>query len=125
MNIVKPLHRQAIGRWGETAAAQYLTSQGYEILERNLRTPYGEIDLVAQIEGTIVFIEVKARTGTSLGPPEVSVGSRKQAHMLACAQFYIQEHAEQADGWRIDVIAVQRQAKGQLPLITHFENVLT
>jgi len=122
---VKSPRRQAIGRWGETAAAQYLTSLGYEILERNLRTPYGEIDLIARIQDTIVFVEVKARLSASLGPPEVSVGPRKQAHMLACAQSYIQEHPGQAAGWRIDVITVQRQPAGQPPLITHFENALS
>lgn len=122
---MKTPRRQAIGRWGEASAAHYLASQGYEILERNLRTPYGEIDLIARTQDTIVFVEVKARTSASLGPPEVSVGPRKQAHMLACAQSYIQEHPGQAANWRIDVITIQRQAKGQPPVITHFENAIS
>ncbi len=76
---------QSIGRWGEQAAADYLCQHGYTVTGRNVRTPYGEIDLVAEKEGQIVFVEVKTRTGASFGPPEVAVTPRKQAHMQACA----------------------------------------
>lgn len=112
---------QRIGRWGEQVAADYLAGRGYEVLERNVRTPYGEIDLVARKEHLTVFVEVKARTSRSLGPPELAVGPRKQAHMLACAQHYAQKNL--LDHWRIDVIAVE-QDTGETR-ITHFENALT
>jgi len=112
---------QRIGRWGEQAAADYLAARGYELLDRNLRTPYGEIDLVARKDALIVFVEVKARTSTSLGPPEIAVGPRKQAHMQACAQHYAQQNL--VDHWRIDVIAVEKIA-GEAR-ITHFENALS
>src|SRR5512138_3815952 len=97
---------QQVGRWGEDAAAEYLISKGYEIMGRNLRTPYGEIDILARREAISVFVEVKARTSSSLGPPEIAVGPRKQSHMIACAQHFAQQNG--IDHWRIDVIAVER-----------------
>ena len=99
----------------------YLAERGYTIEARNVRTPYGEIDLVAAKEGITIFVEVKARTSKSLGPPEISVTPRKQAHMLASAGHYAQEKA--IDHWQIDVIAIEsinREAH-----ITHFENALS
>ena len=68
-----------------------------------------------------VFVEVKARTSAKLGPPEIAVGPRKQAHMIACAEYHAQQNA--IDHWRIDVIAVER-TEGR-PRITHFENALS
>ncbi len=112
---------QSIGRWGEQAAADYLCEHGYELVERNVRTPHGEIDLVARKDGITVFVEVKARTGLSYGPPEVAVTARKQAHMLASADYYAQQH--EVDHWQIDVIAVQK-TDGKVEIV-HFENALS
>ena len=66
---------QVIGRWGEQAAADYLSEHGYQITGRNIRTPYGEIDLVAVKDSITIFIEVKARTSKSFGPPELAVNA--------------------------------------------------
>ena len=111
---------QRVGKWGEDAAADYLATRGYDLVGRNIRTPYGEIDLVVQKDGQTVFVEVKARTTTGLGPPEIAVGSRKQAHMVACAEHYAQQN--RIDHWRIDVVAVEQIAGKHR--ITHFENAL-
>ena len=112
---------QSVGHWGEQAAADYLCQLGYEISARNVRTPYGEIDLVVMRAGQTIFVEVKARTNASFGPPEVAVTPRKQAHMLACADYYAQQH--EVDHWQIDVIAVDR-VKGKTQIM-HFENAIT
>lgn len=112
---------QSVGRWGEQAAADYLCEHGYNIVARNVRTPYGEIDVIASREDILVFVEVKARTSKSYGPPEVAVTARKQAHMLACANHYAQQN--EIDHWQIDVIAVEREG-GKL-VITHFENAVS
>lgn len=111
---------QRVGRWGEQAAAEYLIGRGYEILARNVRTPHGEIDLIARIENVTVFVEVKARTSRAFSPPEFAVNPRKQQHMLDCAQYYTQQN--EVDHWQIDVIAVE-MVNGK-PEITHFENAL-
>ena len=115
---------QTLGRWGEETAARYLTARGYRILERNLRTPYGEIDLVARQGGQLVFVEVKTRTSHAFGYPEEAVTRRKQAHLLAAARHYLQDHPEQFADWRVDVVAVYRPAADLPPEITHFENIL-
>lgn len=112
--------RQDVGRWGEEVAAQYLLERGYEIVARNVRTPHGEIDLLARRDGMLIFIEVKARASSSLGPPEISVASRKQAHMVACAEYYAQQNG--VDHWQIDVVSVEDRPGA--PVITHFENAV-
>ncbi len=112
--------RQRVGRWGEEAASGYLKEHGYEVIARNVRTPYGEIDIVARKEGTTVLIEVKSRTSNSLGPPEIAVTPRKQKHMLASAAHFAQ--ANGIDHWQIDVLAVQKTA-GR-PVFVHFENAV-
>jgi putative endonuclease len=111
---------QRVGQWGEQAAADFLAERGYQLIARNVRTPYGEIDLIAGKDGLTIFVEVKARTSGSFGPPEVAVTARKQAHMLACAEYYAQQN--EIDHWQVDVIAVEG-ARGK-PVITHFENAL-
>ena len=112
---------QRIGKWGEDAASAFLTDLGYQIVERNVRTPHGEIDILARQDDFWVFVEVKARTSATLGPPEIAVGPRKQAHMLASAEHYAQAHA--IDHWRIDVVAVERV--GADTKIMHFENAIS
>jgi putative endonuclease len=114
-------HNQKIGKWGEDAVAVYLIERGYEIIMRNARTPYGEIDIVARQADITIFIEVKTRTSNKMGLPEESVNLRKQAHMLACAEYYAAENA--IDHWQIDVIAVEGKV-GLEPKITHFENAI-
>jgi putative endonuclease len=117
--------RQILGKWGEEIAAQYLTNHGHQILERNYRSPYGEIDLITRIGDTIVFTEVKTRASHSLGKPEISVSSRKQLHMIQSAEYYIQQHLKCSGIWRIDVIAIERQVSGKPPVITQFENAIS
>jgi len=112
---------QRIGRWGESVAAEYLEKQGYTVVRQNARTPYGEIDIIAEREGFTIFVEVKTRTTKKFGPPEVAVTPRKQEHMMATAQYYAQQN--EIDHWQIDVIAVERKNDSN-PEITHFENAL-
>jgi putative endonuclease len=121
--------RQNLGRWGEDLAACYLSDRGFSILERNRRTPYGEIDLIALSldangEKTILFVEVKTRSSASFGLPEVSVDFRKQEHLVNSALYYMQEHPELDCGWRIDVISIQKVKGGEPPRLTHFENAV-
>ena len=113
-------HNQEIGKWGEQAAADYLCQRGYQILDKNARTPFGEIDLVTRLETLTVFVEVKARTTRSFGLPEEAITPRKLAHMRACAEHYAAGH--EIDTWQLDVLAVEG-LPGVTPRIVHFENV--
>ena len=114
-------HRQEIGKWGEGEATKYLEEHGYQLIDRNVRTPYGEIDVIVEKEAIIIFVEVKTRTTSSYGPPEISITPRKQEHMLAAAGHYAQTN--EIDHWQIDVIAVEGRP-GKQPEFTHFENAI-
>jgi putative endonuclease len=126
------MKRQALGRWGEQRAADFLVEKGYTILARNLRTPYGEIDLVAcqpgkpsqRIPDTVVFVEVKTRSSDLYGFPEESINARKRLHILASIQAYLQDNPQLTSEWRVDVIAIQLATGDQPPDITHFENAI-
>lgn len=115
--------RQRLGKHGEDLAARYLQAQGYLILARNVRTPYGELDLVARQGEVVVFVEVKTRRNDAFGMPEDAVGFRKQARLLASAQAYLQAHPDLPGHWRVDVIAI-RLRPGHSPEVRHFENAI-
>jgi len=114
-------HNQRIGKWGEDTAAEYLTQRGYEIMARNVRTPYGEIDIVTRQGDITIFVEVKTRTSNKMGLPEESITPRKREHMLAAADHYAAEH--EIDHWQIDVLAIEGKP-GSNPKITYFENAI-
>jgi putative endonuclease len=114
-------HNQRIGNWGEDVAAEQLAQKGYEIIGRNIRTPYGEIDIIIKQNDTIIFIEVKTRTSNKMGLPEESITPRKREHMIACAEHYAAEN--EIDTWQIDVISIEGKP-GTEPKITYFENAI-
>lgn len=114
-------HNQTVGRWGEETAVAYLCQRDYEIVARNARTPYGEIDIIASQGDATIFVEVKTLTSSKNFFPEQNVTARKREHMLACAQYYAAEHA--IDHWQVDVIAVEGK-QGSEAKITHFENAI-
>ena len=114
-------HNQLVGAWGEDEAARYVLSRGYDIIGRNIRTPYGEIDIIAKFNDTVIFIEVKTLTSSKNFYPEHNITGRKREHMLNAAEHYASEN--EIDHWQIDVIAIEGKP-GSKPVITHFENVL-
>lgn len=117
---------QRRGRWGEDIAARYLAAHGYRILARNVRTPYGEIDLIAQQGDEIVFVEVKTRTTLAFGWPEEAVTARKLTHVARSALAWLAEHSEwEAAPWRVDVVAIRLLPGDQRLEVRHFEDVLT
>ena len=95
-------------RRGESEAASYAVSHGFDVLERNYRIPGGEIDLVLRrSDGLIVFTEVKARSGEQYGTPEEAVTARKMALLKRAAGHYMRAHYPGEDtAWRIDVAAL-------------------
>jgi putative endonuclease len=97
--------RAAVGREGEDAATAYLVSLGFRILERNLRGPGGEIDIVAKDGETVVFVEVKRRRTQTFGKALGAVDARKRARIRAVAADYLQFKAPHAYA-RFDVLAI-------------------
>lgn len=104
--MMKAGERQKTGKWGETIAEDFLTQRGMCLVARNVRTQYGELDLVMLDGEQTVFVEVKTRTGRSFGYPEISITDKKAVHILHSAEDFIQKHPEAADTWRVDVVAV-------------------
>jgi putative endonuclease len=123
MKVYMTKARRNLGIWGETRAVDYLLEKNYVILERNVRTPHGEIDIVTCKDGIIVFVEVKTRSNKAYGLPEESISSLKRSTLIAAAQAFVEDHPDLEGHWQIDVIAIQLQPHGK-PQITHFENAI-
>lgn len=83
------LSQQALGQRGEDAAAGLLQARGYRILARNFRCRWGEIDIVAEEGGYLVFVEVKTRSGRGFGAPAEAVDPRKRQRLRRVAERYL------------------------------------
>jgi len=118
----KKAARQGLGRTGERLAAERLERCGYHILERNFRCPYGEIDLIAEQQQELVFVEVKTRRGQAYGRPEEAVTVRKQRKIVQVALYYLDIHTCSERSWRVDVVAVQMSVSGKLEEIRIYEH---
>lgn len=101
-----PKRRKELGAWGEDLACQYLKENGVNIIDKNVHTPYGEIDLVGVLNGSILFIEVKTRRNCSYGFPEGSINKKKEEHMVNSALAFMQKREKALQPWRIDVVAI-------------------
>lgn len=116
--------RHRLGALGERLAALHLEAKGYRILARNYRCRLGEIDIVAERDGCLTFVEVRTRRGQALGTPQESVTAAKQARLRALAQSYCQEHGLEGAHQRIDVVAVALSARGRLLRLEHIEGAV-
>jgi putative endonuclease len=117
MGMSDPRHQ--FGQAGESWAEQFLRAKGYRILERNLRTPLGELDLVAEDAGVLVFVEVKARSTEAFGGALSAVDHRKQRKLIKLASQYLAQHHWSNRLCRFDVVLVQGQDRHQ---IEHLQN---
>ena len=113
-----------IGKRGELLAADFLKRKGYEILGANIRTPFGELDLVAKQGAVIVFVETKTRVTDSLGPPFLSVTREKAARIVRNALFYLKRHGKADACWRIDVVSVKLNTSLEAEHIEVIENAV-
>jgi putative endonuclease len=96
-----------VGKIGETIAQGHLRRNGYAVIGKNLRTPFGELDIVAKRNGIIVFVEVKTRLTDSLGPPYISVTRNKLRHIVMSSMAYLKQHGLSGCDWRVDIISVK------------------
>jgi len=114
-----------IGALGEKIAAEYLTRLGYVIRERNFRSREGEIDIIAEKDDFLVFIEVRTRTSSSYGTPEESVTTQKKERLLALAEAYMEGCDDLPLSWRVDVVAVELGPKGEVSRLELVENAIS
>lgn len=103
---MRPSRNQDTGRRGEDLAAAYLQSKGYAMLTRNYRSRRGELDLVCEKDGVIVFVEVKTRSSFNYGSGAEAVNRAKQARIRSLALEYLQDHPICRVDIRFDVISI-------------------
>jgi len=99
-------YKKRLGAYGENLAADFLIRRGYNIIDRNFRTNFGEIDLIAAKGDELLFVEVKTRTASNFGYPELAVDWRKIKHLIKAAKIYLNLKNYQ-NFWRLDIISVE------------------
>ena len=124
MNIPKETktNNLKIGRLGEQIAKIYLQNKGYYIIEKNYRTKYAEIDLIARNKSVLVFVEVRARKDERFGSPEDSIKRSKIRKLIKNAQAYVARKGY-VKTYRIDAICIVLEENGRANRITHYENI--
>jgi putative endonuclease len=95
-----------VGQTGEDLAFKLLKKKGYKILERNYKSPLGEIDIIAREGKTLVFVEVKTRLTSDFGTAKGAVGPRKQRKVSMVALDYLKRHSLLEHPARFDVVAI-------------------
>lgn len=103
--------RRIVGSAGEDAVAAWYAEAGYRVLSRNWRVREGELDLVAERDGAVVFCEVKTRRGDAFGTPTEAVTFRKQQRLRTLAVRWLATHDVRAETLRFDVASVTPHPK--------------
>lgn len=109
---------QRVGKFGEWLAAEHLVDSGMRLVARNWRCALGEIDIIAQDGETIVFCEVKTRSGTRYGPPAAAVVKAKQQRLRRLAAEWLKTTGHHAREIRFDVVSVLPGRRGA-PRVEH------
>lgn len=112
--------RQAFGELGERIAERWLRRRGWRIVQRRFRSGHRDIDLVVERDGTVAFIEVKARKGAEFGGPVQAVNYRKRKQLERSAMVWIDRHGQEAESYRFDVVGVL--LNGADVRVCHVEN---
>lgn len=106
---MKNYTRSQLGQAGEEIAEAYLQERGYEIVARNFRTRHGEIDRIARLDRTLVFVEVKTRRSLTHGTPAEAITWQKQQKLRQTALAYLQQAGSAGEMLRFDVILITMQ----------------
>lgn len=113
--------RRTVGDEGEGRAEAYLRAQGFRILGRNVRSPLGELDLIADDQGVLVFVEVKRRRTGAFGGAIEAVDARKRAKLIQLAAQYLAQHRIRNRACRFDVVVIQDKV-GTAEALQHITN---
>ena len=116
------LRHESFGTRGEHAAERYLAGLSYRVLRRQHRNSGGELDLIALDGDTVVFVEVKTRSGVTHGQPIEAVNAEKQRRMTRAALVFLKRENWLERRSRFDVIAVVWADATSAPQITHYRN---
>ncbi len=107
------MQKKALGKRGEDLALRFLKKKGYKIVERNYICKMGEMDIIAQEKDTLVFVEVKTRTSTAFGPPQLAVNPAKQMQLSKVALNFLKEKRLEDIKARFDVVAIVLRPSGE------------
>lgn len=111
-----------VGSKGEKLATKFLKRKGYKIIQRNYSCKLGEIDIIAERDKTIIFVEVKARQTQEFGVPQYAITSTKKNQISKVALWYLKEKKQIERSCRFDVIAIMFTPESRKPEIEHIEN---
>lgn len=118
------MSKQTTGNYGEALALTFLTERGYLHVESNWRCPYGEIDIIAQDQNTLVFVEVRTRHSATTETAFASITPRKREKIITSSHLYLETHQYPHDtDWRIDIIAVSLSTSHK-ETVEHIEDAL-
>lgn len=118
------MNRKEIGTIGEKLAEGFLKKKGYRVREKNFRCRTGEIDIVAEKKGYLVFVEVRTKTSTNYGTPEESVTFIKKDKLIQAALYYIDSHKKLPSSWRFDFVAIELDNNHKVIRIELIENAI-
>ncbi len=111
---IGPCRLKTLGSFGEAWAVGHLTRLGYRIVERNVRSRSGEIDIVAWDGSALVFVEVKTRRSRAYGSPEESITKARFRRLVGAIEQYLQRTGVNPDEYRVDVVALVVNAAGKV-----------
>ncbi|KXS45489.1 MAG: putative endonuclease [Candidatus Frackibacter sp. T328-2] len=115
------LTKQELGKCGEEIATKYLKENSYQIVQRNYRCRFGEIDIIAYKDNYLIFVEVKTKQNDKFGSPQAEVDFKKQRKLQQLALYYITQNQEQNVDLRFDVIGIVYRGESDYK-ISHLEN---
>jgi len=101
--------KRSYGDLGEDYAVKLLKKKGYTVIERNFRTKFGEIDIIAKEGESLVFVEVKTRWSKKFGLPEEAVTDKKLYRIKRVGEYYLLTHPASPKKLRIEVVAIQSE----------------
>ena len=116
---------KGLGLLGESWAKAYLAGKGYRILEAGFRCALGEIDLVAEEKGELVFVEVKTRKDTSFGYPEEQLPFSKRKRLGRLAQVYLKQRERKERPARFDVVSILMTKEGRVIGVDLIQNAFS
>ena len=120
------MNTKEFGFFAENIAARYLQDRDYEIIDRNYRKPWGEIDVIAKKGETIFFVEVKANRQEYADGfnPEIRVDTRKTNKIIKTATLYMEYELKNPElDWQVDIVAVTLNENTKKAAIKHIKNI--
>ncbi len=117
------MSKLSVGKLGEDIAVKFLQKRRMKILQRNYRTPFGEIDIIARKGSVLHFVEVKTRRSEKFGKPFEAVDKGKLTHIKKSAEYYLQKEGAENKNFDVEIDVISILMKGEKEKIEFIENV--